>query len=116
MLVVIGTDCIGSSKSNYHTIMTTTALFGDCRLIINHKATEQAYTTSLTTENRPSLLCVTLFIDKTEISKVQINYVPLRKLEQLGLSFLYISQHSVVMDGFYITNISEEIGDIPCYI
>jgi hypothetical protein len=24
-LVVIGTDCIGSCKSNYHTIMTTTA-------------------------------------------------------------------------------------------
>ena len=24
-LVVIGTDCIGSYKSNYHTIMTTTA-------------------------------------------------------------------------------------------
>jgi hypothetical protein len=23
--VVIGTDCIGSCKSNYHTIMTTTA-------------------------------------------------------------------------------------------
>jgi hypothetical protein len=23
--VVIGTDCIGSSKSNYHTIMATTA-------------------------------------------------------------------------------------------
>ena len=26
-LVVIGTDCIGSYKSNYHTIMTTTAPF-----------------------------------------------------------------------------------------
>jgi hypothetical protein len=25
-LVVIGTDCIGSFKSNYHTIRTTTAL------------------------------------------------------------------------------------------
>jgi hypothetical protein len=25
MLVVIGTDCIGSCKNNYHTIMTTTA-------------------------------------------------------------------------------------------
>ena len=25
MLVVIATDCIGSYKSNYHTIMTTTA-------------------------------------------------------------------------------------------
>jgi len=25
MLVVIGTDCIGSCKSNYHTITTTTA-------------------------------------------------------------------------------------------
>ena len=25
MLVVIGTDCIGSCKSNYHTIMITTA-------------------------------------------------------------------------------------------
>jgi hypothetical protein len=25
ILVVIGTDCIGSHKSNYHTIMTTTA-------------------------------------------------------------------------------------------
>jgi hypothetical protein len=24
MLVVIGTDCIGSCKSNYHTITTTT--------------------------------------------------------------------------------------------
>jgi hypothetical protein len=28
MLVVIGTDCIGSCKSNYHTIMTMTALQG----------------------------------------------------------------------------------------
>jgi hypothetical protein len=27
-LVVIGTDCIGSYKSNYHTITTTTALQG----------------------------------------------------------------------------------------
>jgi hypothetical protein len=26
-LVVIGTDCIGSYKSNYHTIMTTTVPF-----------------------------------------------------------------------------------------
>jgi hypothetical protein len=26
MLVVIGTDCIGSCKSNYHTIMTTITL------------------------------------------------------------------------------------------
>jgi hypothetical protein len=26
-LVVIGTDCIGICKSNYHTIMTTTSLF-----------------------------------------------------------------------------------------
>jgi hypothetical protein len=25
MLVVIGTDCIGSCKNNYHTIMSTTA-------------------------------------------------------------------------------------------
>jgi hypothetical protein len=25
ILVVIGTDCIGSCKSNYHTIITTTA-------------------------------------------------------------------------------------------
>jgi hypothetical protein len=25
MLVVIGTDCIGSCKSNYHTITSTTA-------------------------------------------------------------------------------------------
>jgi hypothetical protein len=25
MLVVMGTDCIGSYKSNYHTIMTMTA-------------------------------------------------------------------------------------------
>ena len=27
-LVVIGTDCLGSCKSNYHTIMTTTSLLG----------------------------------------------------------------------------------------
>jgi hypothetical protein len=26
MLVVLGTDCIGSYKSNYHTIMATTIL------------------------------------------------------------------------------------------
>ena len=29
-LVVIGTDCIGSYKSNYHTITTTTALWYLC--------------------------------------------------------------------------------------
>jgi hypothetical protein len=42
MLVVIGTDCIGSYKSNYHKITTTTApyfstewLFTNCKGIIN---------------------------------------------------------------------------------
>ena len=34
-LVVIGTDCIGSCKSNYHTIMTTTAPSFDCTIFIN---------------------------------------------------------------------------------
>jgi hypothetical protein len=31
-LVVIGTDCIGSCKSNYHTIMTTLLLTHICQL------------------------------------------------------------------------------------
>jgi hypothetical protein len=31
-LVVIGIDCIGSGKSNYHTITTTTAPFHKCDL------------------------------------------------------------------------------------
>jgi len=31
MLVVIGTDCIGSCKSNYHTITATTALLDESR-------------------------------------------------------------------------------------
>jgi hypothetical protein len=34
-LVMIGTDCTGSCKSNYHTIMTTTAPRFFMRLIIN---------------------------------------------------------------------------------
>jgi len=42
MLVVIGTDCIGSCKSNYHAIMATTApnLFdiNECVKQINRKA------------------------------------------------------------------------------
>ena len=33
-LVVIGTDCIGSCKSNYHTIMTTTAVCHDTEATI----------------------------------------------------------------------------------
>jgi hypothetical protein len=34
--VVIGTDCIGSCKSNYHTITATmTPLFSDWRIILN---------------------------------------------------------------------------------
>ena len=40
-LVVIGTDCIGSCKSNYHTITTTTALIWyrhrEMRKIISHE-------------------------------------------------------------------------------
>ena len=34
ILVVIGTDCIDSSKSNYHAIRTTTALFWNKRALI----------------------------------------------------------------------------------
>ena len=32
-LVVIGTDCIGSCKSNYHTIMTTTVPASDTKTV-----------------------------------------------------------------------------------
>ena len=35
-LVVIGTDCIGSYKSNYHAIMTMMAL-GVCTVTVDHK-------------------------------------------------------------------------------
>jgi hypothetical protein len=44
--VVIGTDCIGSCKSNYHTIMATTALFGKVGL----------------KQIKTSLLCSTFYI------------------------------------------------------
>ena len=35
-LVVIGTDCIGSCKSNYHTITATTAPIDRCRFLQQH--------------------------------------------------------------------------------
>jgi len=38
--VVIGIDCIGSYKSNYHTIMTTTAHVGDKGGVIPYIADE----------------------------------------------------------------------------
>ena len=38
--VVIGIDCIGSCKSNYHTITTTTALVGDKGGVIPYIADE----------------------------------------------------------------------------
>ena len=37
ILVVIGTDCIGSCKSNYHTVMTTLVPYGNTKNITINK-------------------------------------------------------------------------------
>ena len=44
--VVTGTDCIGSCKSNYHTIMATTAQFNyvDISIHANHTLNKYAFT------------------------------------------------------------------------
>ena len=43
MLVVIGTDCTGSLKSNYHTIMTTTAPVIQCPMLAPSIKNEQIF-------------------------------------------------------------------------
>jgi hypothetical protein len=50
-LVVIGTDCIGSYKSNYHTITTTTAprSFNDASVSRRHDITEMLLKAGLNT-------------------------------------------------------------------
>ena len=57
ILVVIGTDCKGNCKSNYHTIMTTTATWLKTSIIVVYDMYRQSTTEQGHVHNPQCLLC-----------------------------------------------------------